>query len=475
MKSLRSKILFPSLIGIVLTLSVTALLVVVFVSKKLDKQFNGLLLLKAKSLILLAEYEEEGLEFDYVSDMMPEFTGLNPDYFILTNAKGNEIARSESLDNVKISWQIPLQEDDVVFRDVRLPDGRQGRIVYVWFHPMIENDADEPSLKTADQLRIWKENVPKLVVAVAVDRKPLEIIRMNAAVGVAGGMLLTVLLIVFIVSYQTAKGLRPFYYLIRQVKQLDEKSLHKPIEVPSDYEEINLIVDQLNKSLTGLNKAFVREREFSSNVAHELRTPITELILLSDVIQAGLNDPDVMSQFFVDSLEIAQHMQGIVECLLNLARAESKREILVSEKFDLLSLVENKSVQIKSHLNSIQCVSITANKDSLWVENDSKAMGIIVSNLINNALSYSPPETTVEVALSRQGSQVELLVSNEVVDLEHQDLAHLADYFWRKETARSHRQHLGLGLSMVQALSKLVSVSIEFSLSGSTFSVRLRM
>jgi two-component system sensor histidine kinase QseC len=110
----------------------------------------------------------------------------------------------------------------------------------------------------------------------------------------------------------------------------------------------------------------------------------------------------------------------------------------------------------------------------LTVECDEDKLGIVVRNLVENAVAHSEPGTAVECSGDTPPGGVELRLVNTAKDLERADLAHVFDRFWRKDTARSDRRHIGLGLSIARGLCDVLGIRLSVDLrDGRRFEARL--
>ncbi len=104
----------------------------------------------------------------------------------------------------------------------------------------------------------------------------------------------------------------------------------------------------------------------------------------------------------------------------------------------------------------------------LYVTTDKDKLKLILTNIIFNAVSYSPSDSSVVIEALREGEDVELIVSNETVDLCENDVQMMFERFWRKDQVRSEDNHAGLGLSLVKALADLLKIRISPTLDTSS-------
>jgi two-component system sensor histidine kinase QseC len=245
------------------------------------------------------------------------------------------------------------------------------------------------------------------------------------------------------------------------VRALDVTSLDTRVAVPAPPDEIGVVVEQINALLARLEAGFKRERRLSSDIAHELKTPIAELRNLSEIGARWPQDRASTRQFFEDAGAIAQQMGRIVVHLLALARYDEGREqvlatpVWVSEVVDAAWKPLARDAAAK-RLEFRQEISRTLRFDT-----DPEKFALVVANLLSNAVAYSPPGTAVVCVSEVAAGRASVSFSNRTENLEPEDLAVMFDRFWRKDEARTGGRNVGLGLALVRALADLLHIEIE--------------
>ena len=238
--------------------------------------------------------------------------------------------------------------------------------------------------------------------------------------------------------------------------------------------ELAAIETAVNRLLDRVESAFEKERRFSSDLAHELRTPIAELRTACEVGGQWPDDVEATREFFKDTGMIALQLEKIVATMLTLSRCENGTAPVQLRRICVQTLVrecwrhsapaaEAKRLRFDDRL-----------APGLAVECDEDKLGIIVRNLVENAVAHSPPDTVVECHGAATPDGVELRLVNTAKDLERADLAHVFDRFWRKDAARSDRSHIGLGLSIARGLCEMLGIRLSVDLrEGRLFEARL--
>jgi two-component system sensor histidine kinase QseC len=258
----------------------------------------------------------------------------------------------------------------------------------------------------------------------------------------------------------------PLQALARQAERIDATSLESRFPAQDMPVELAPIVHRLNDLLARLENSFERERRFSADLAHELRTPIAGLRTTAEVALKYPEAPDPES--FRSVLEIAQQMEAMVTRLLAQARSEQKAVPLQLQAVAVARLVEEVWHPLQKQAAARRLVTSFDIPPGAHIETDPTLLRGILLNLLANAVDYTPPGGTVRCAFRRRNGHFTLSVTNTVDNLEPADLPRLFERFWRKDTARSDAGHAGLGLSLAQSFAELLGLDLRAELNGGT-------
>lgn len=460
MYSIRNKLNFTIIASMILVLAVAATFLYVRVADQVEEVFDSALFDKAHALISLTELDEEGLEFDFAEEgVMLEFeTETAPQYYQLWEEGVELLIKSPSLgdDNLpKIGTDLGQHQ----YADLALRDGRAGRLIEINFMPRVEEEDDEEEEE-------YGEIPPPRPITLVFARERESLNSTLFAIGsTIGGVTIIVLLTSGLLIWRlVGSGLSPLSNLASQVSEIDESNLGaRLIHEGVQSIEIAPIENQLNHLLERLQSAFEREKRFSSNVAHELRTPLSELKTLAEVARMVPDDPEQLAEFFHDVGEISGQMERVVITLLELARSEAGLLRADPEDIELASYCD----EIWKHAINGQGNGKTLAKnipEGLVINTDRAKLGMILSNLFVNAVSYSPENAEIRIAAEIRNENVVLEVKNASIDLKPEDIVHMKDRFWRKQKAHHSNGHSGLGLTLVDALARIMRLDVNLQL-----------
>ena len=198
-----------------------------------------------------------------------------------------------------------------------------------------------------------------------------------------------------------AKGLKPLARLVAEVKRRDPDDLH-PLAGASVPTEVEPLVRALNSLFARLERALQSERQFTGNAAHELRTPLSALRVQAQVAQRASSDEQRQRalQQTIAGVDQASHL---VDQLLTLARLDSRQTTLASAPVNLNEVARRIAANLEP-LARQRRVSVQVSGDTETVTlGDETCLGILVRNLVDNAVRYAGGGGAVTVAVRRNG------------------------------------------------------------------------
>ena len=406
------------------------------------------------------EQNEAGLKFDSTGDYMPTFQRkVHPDYFQLWENDGTTLYRSPSLlDQPDLPRKVGTLPRPTTW-NVILPDGLPGRAIGVRVVP--KEDEDAPRRPGSPPL-----NREVFLVAAFHSHSLDTRLRLLGTVLLVTGAAMAASTIAA-VGLVVRHGLQPLSSLAQRAGTIDANSLQ--LRFPTDHMPAELlpIAQHLNHLLTRLESSFARERQFSADVAHELRTPISELRTMAEVALKWPDGPAAAQSALQDALTIALQMEAIATGLMALARCEARLVDVKPERVLLRELIGETSQTFADKAREKQlALQIDVPTESCW-RTDRASLRAIVTNLLSNAVEYGEPSTPVKVRVEKNGAGECLRLSNINRELAPEDVPHLFDRFWRKDQARSSADHSGLGLALARAYSDSLGMKLEAKLDRS--------
>ncbi len=310
-------------------------------------------------------------------------------------------------------------------------------------------------------------------IVVASPREELDQTLALVLGGIAAVGSLGALIAAFIVVLALRHGLKPLQDVAGRVSSIDEKSLGWRFATEGMPIEMLPICECLNDLLARLEQSFERERRFSSDLAHELRTPVAELKALAEV---AVRWPHRASpRDYEQVLAISERMQSLLESLLALARWEAGSQGSVREEVVVSQIVEEAWKPFAERAGEKRLVVEWRIRSEAVLTTNPRMLDLILQNLFSNAVEYTPEGGVVRIEAGHGPSGLfELSISNSTVDLSPDVVPHLFERFWRLDLARTDSAHIGIGLSLARACAEAVSLELTASLDGELLSFSLR-
>ena len=248
------------------------------------------------------------------------------------------------------------------------------------------------------------------------------------------------------------RGLAPLRIMKERAMTVTAHKLDQRMPVDAVPAEFADLAQSLNTMLERLQSDFARLQEFSSDLAHELRTPINNLLTQTQVSLTQKREVGVYQDILASNAEELQRLARMVSDMLFLAKTEHGIELphretvsLRDEVLDLFDFYEALAEEKLIRLNTDGDARIVC--DRLMIRR-------AISNLLSNAIRYSPPNAPVRVSVNQGNGQIQLCVHNAGPAIPAADLPRLFDRFYRTEKSRSHpdSEGTGLGLSITRAI-----------------------
>ena len=209
---------------------------------------------------------------------------------------------------------------------------------------------------------------------------------------------------------------------------------------------------ELNHMLDRLQEDFQRLSDFSSDLAHELRTPISNLLTQTQVTLSAKRDADTYRDTLASNAEELQRLARMVADMLFLAKTERGVDLPHKEWFSAAAEVQA-LLEFYEAVAEEKGIDLRAHGDG-DIQGDRLMFRRAVSNLLSNAIRHTPDEGDVQIYVSRDEDAIKVIVENTGKEIEPKDLSRLFDRFYRADPSRTHpgSDGAGLGLSITKAI-----------------------
>jgi two-component system sensor histidine kinase SenX3 len=240
-----------------------------------------------------------------------------------------------------------------------------------------------------------------------------------------------------------------------------------------DSGEVALVVDDLTEA----KRVEAVRRDFVANVGHEIKTPVGALQLLAEAAMDARDDPDAVQRFVGRMQHEAQRLARLVQELIDLSRLQGGEPLPAATEVSVDAIVEEAIDRARLVAEAKNIRVISAGEHGHIVRGDERQLVTAVSNLLDNAVAYSPERTRVIVTVHAREGVIEIAVTDQGIGIAAEEQERIFERFYRVDPARS-RATGGTGLGLAIVKHTVGNHGGEVTLwsqpgSGSTFTIRL--
>ncbi|WP_234083198.1 Cu(+)/Ag(+) sensor histidine kinase [Enterobacter quasiroggenkampii] len=260
------------------------------------------------------------------------------------------------------------------------------------------------------------------------------------------------LLIILVIRIAVRQGHLPLRNVSNAIKNITSENLDARLEPSRVPVELEQLVISFNQMIEKIEDVFTRQANFSADIAHEIRTPITNLVTQTEIALSQNRSPKELEDVLYSSLEEYNRMTRMVSDMLFLAQADNNQLIPDRVMFDLSAEVM-KVFDFFEAWAEERHIELTFNGMPCLIEGDPQMFRRAINNLLSNALRYTPAGKTVTVSLRKQDNDVELVTENPGTPIPPAHLPKLFDRFYRVDPSRQRKgEGSGIGLAIVKSI-----------------------
>jgi two-component system sensor histidine kinase QseC len=307
---------------------------------------------------------------------------------------------------------------------------------------------------------VYKEEKKSLWIIVAERNDQRYLLAESMILKAVFPMVIAIPIIGLIIWLVVGFGLRPINRLASEFRQREanDLSIIKTTTMPAEF---NQLIDSANELLRRLDASFEREKRFSADAAHELRTPIAAMKIHCDNLLQEMPSPSVSAINLQQGIE---RMSYLVEQILSLNRMSPDHFMGRFEPLNLTQLlkqqVAEQSFALHQHRHTLEFEG-----DECWIMGDSAALITLLNNLLGNAIKYTPKGGKIHVATWLRDHQVVLEIMDNGSGIAPDSFDRVFDRFYRLDGDRNNSNVLGcgLGLSIVKQVVDLHGAKITLT------------
>lgn len=400
------------------------------------------------------------LDYSMIHSSLPSVNEFSSPaiYVQLINANGRVVVKSDNLSNQELPVNPLLIEKAIGgHTDIQNVASGGNSSVRIMVSPLYMTDQT-------------------LILEVAQSTRPVDAALQQFRLALIGGTLTALVLTGLLGAILVRRTLEPVKRITRTARSIEESSnLNRRVDYKGPKDEIGQLANTFDDMIERLDKAFESQKHFIADASHELRTPLTVIQGNLDLLKRNMSEEDRRESLRAIESE-TRRMTKIAGDLLLLADIESGQAL----KLETVSLKELVAEEIRrAQLLAGNRKVVAGRVESLSVKGDSYKLNQVLSNLVDNAIKYTPDTGTITLSAFRDGDWAHLEVADTGIGIAAENLPNLFDRFYRVDKARSRAKGgTGLGLAIVKGIVEQhggkVTVASEQG-QGSTFTVWLKL
>lgn len=298
----------------------------------------------------------------------------------------------------------------------------------------------------------------KNLIQVAERTKEREELSRDIAGNLLKPLLFSLPLLAFLLWLAVTRSLRPLDNLTSEVAKREPDNL-AALDVGKAPREVMPLIERLNSLFVRIDASMQKERRFTADAAHELRTPVAGIKAQAQVARAASGDTERIHALdnAILGCDRAAHL---IDQLLTLARIDTLGDE-TTEPCRLRTIAAETIASIAPTALSQNVQLELVESEEVSVRGDTALLRILLRNLIDNAVRHTPPGTAVRIKVTKENGQIYLSVSDNGPGIPESDLDKLGERFYRPLGTSASGS--GLGLSIVKRIAEIHSASLQLS------------
>jgi two-component system heavy metal sensor histidine kinase CusS len=269
------------------------------------------------------------------------------------------------------------------------------------------------------------------------------------------------------------RGLAPLQAMRARAAGVTASSLDTRLSLDAVPVELAELAETLNEMLARLEDSFQRLKDFSSDLAHELRTPVSNLMTQTQVALTRARSADEYREVLASNAEEYERLARMIGDMLFLAQADHGLVVPQREPVDL-------ALQVRELFDFFDALAEEKNlhlalTGSGQVSGDKLMLRRALANLISNAIRHTPAGGTIRVAIESSGEATKLSVENSGDPIPQEQLSRIFDRFYRGDASRHGGEGAGLGLAITRSIVRAHGGEISVRSGGGGVCFELRM
>lgn len=268
----------------------------------------------------------------------------------------------------------------------------------------------------------------------------------------------------FITRFLAGRSIIPVQTITNTADRITRNSLNERIPLPLNKDELFILTSSINQLLDRMQEAIEREKQFTADASHQLRTPLAVLKGTLEVLIRKPRTEEIYQERIQYSIQEINRISEIVDQLLILARFDKTKHKLVQQPINLQTTVDDVLHRYRGTiLEKGLAVNVKAIKESV-IQSDPYYIDLILDNVLSNAIKYTRKNSAIDILISKKENQLYCQIQDQGIGIKTEDIDHIFNPFFRSD-ALEHKniKGNGLGLSIVKKASELLDIKITIT------------
>lgn len=290
------------------------------------------------------------------------------------------------------------------------------------------------------------------VLRVATEARSMINVFTSSFPVVVAVMAVIVILCVCISHFLTKQLLQPIKQMAEDIEAIPGSSLYK---------ELDPFVHRIREQHDNILALAKNRQDFTANVSHELKTPITAISGYAELIENNMVDQKMQVKFAGDIRKNADRLLSLINDILRLSELDQTSFAPEFSKVNLYEVAEERLELLKNNARD-KNISLELHGESFMLTSNRGLLIELIDNLVQNAIRYNHPNGKVDVYVGKEGNQSVLMVSDTGIGIPKEDMERVFERFYRVDKSRSRETGgTGLGLAIVKHIVELHDGRIE--------------
>lgn len=258
-------------------------------------------------------------------------------------------------------------------------------------------------------------------------------------------------------GWMASRAIRPIAVISETAEKIATGDLSQRIPPVAD-DELGKLAAVLNSTFSRLDAAFTQQARFTSDAAHELRTPVSAVLMHAQNGLASHHLTEEQREAFDACQRASQRMKRLIDSLLELSRLDAGQEPMQHEPCDLAEIAQD-CLDLVQTLAEARQITVEAQLETTPCHGDAQRLGQVIINLLSNAIEHT--KDRIRITTRRENGHVLLTVTDNGPGIASEHLPHLFERFYRTDSSRHGTQHNGLGLAISKAIMEAHGGSLQ--------------